>query len=242
MDCIPGHMCPFKGMSKPIACGIGYYQSLSRQLNCSRCDIGTYSTLMGQQECLSCPLRQYTVSDGSTSCIECSNGLLCQDGGAEALPGYWAWLVNQTLSPSNNNVTILRFEAIKCLRDRCKGGPIVHNKHHKAHQCGDDRDQSIDNILCARCENDHYTEWGPSNSCVGMYHIISYPAYRRLTFITSQLSVFNMVIECESNQGGLIFVMILSSFIFVFVLHILAQSTSGLPSIFFYFIQVTIVK
>jgi hypothetical protein len=148
-------------------CQPGRYSLSIGSSRCDTCKIGTFAPLFGQKDCFPCPLHQYTISDGSTSCIDCINGLSCQDGRAEALPGYWAWLVNQTTLSSD--VTILRFDAIKCLRDRCKGGPIIDNRHHTSHQCDDNRDQSIDNILCGRCENDHYIEWGPSDSCIGMF-------------------------------------------------------------------------
>jgi hypothetical protein len=64
----------------------------------------------------------------------------------------------------------------------------------------------LDNILCGRCNTSAgYSEFG------------------------------SLCIKCDHPQGAMIFVVILCIFALVFILHLVAQTESGLPAIFFYF-------
>jgi hypothetical protein len=93
--------------------------------------------------------------------------------------------------------------------------------------CSSDRDQSSTNILCGRC-SDGYMEFG--SSCIGIIFPVG-----SLEILCDSLGRCYRSIECRESRSEMIFFAVVTIFVLVFGLHILAQNPSGLPSIFIYF-------
>jgi hypothetical protein len=184
---------------------MGSYQTNSLSTRCDLCSVGQHQPGVGQTTCFTCTSSSYTIEEGASRCAECNNdGLLCEGGRVRVKSDYWSW--SESYITISGNLTLInqRLHTVPCARGRCHGGDYdLHSS--KFQPCADDRNQSLNNIMCGACR-DGYTEFG-SSSCV----------------------------ECRETYPERVFLLLLGIVGMVITLHILAQTASGLPSIFFYF-------
>jgi hypothetical protein len=185
--------------------------------SCLPCQQGWWS-LLGSAACTQCTFG-YSLDPHIPECLHCTEGLRCTDGVAQVDNHHWPWYITTPYTMHDGTIVQRReLRVQQCSRERCQQwGPDEgdddenQNPLSGIHICSQHRNQSSDNVLCARCE-EGYSEWGPYSSCI----------------------------ECREANGGYIMLLIVGSFVVVYLLHSLAQSTSGMPSIFFYFVQLSI--
>jgi hypothetical protein len=188
-------------------CSSGQYQPKPAQSSCLPCAIGQAQELRGQSKCISCVTGSYTLVEGSRTCASCQgrSGLMCTGGRVNVDEGYYGWIVSVE-ETSNSSSSVVGYR-FELRTSVCGGGS----------RCKGGDWSSNDYTPCTRDRNqsltnvlcgrcrDHYIEFG--STCV----------------------------ECTKTDAGLLVLVIMFLFLVTSILHVVAQSTSGLPSIFFYF-------
>lgn len=212
------------------SCSIGQHQDQPGSTACDACVLGEHSALQGQSECAICPAGTYSVTHASAMCASCSSdpGLTCESNGLVVVEeDYWAWS-SPYQSPSMPHVTNgIQLKTVPCIKGRCEGGNGYGTERYQP--CGLNRNQQLNNTLCGLCDEARgFSELG--TACISM----------SLKIHTSMRSCHNhphtcMIIECDKPQAGMIFAALLCTIGVVFILHLTAQTGSGLPPIFFYF-------
>ncbi|HEY9756350.1 MAG TPA: hypothetical protein V6C97_14385 [Oculatellaceae cyanobacterium] len=142
------------------------YQNVSGQSSCLDCPSQRFTPrgLQGSSQCQICPPNSYLTllpvkqfyeqyPRQESPCISCIDhpGLDCVDGTAKAREEFW--LVNATRKGA-----VL---AVRCLRGYCKEGASVASNQ----QCSENRDQSADNWMCARCQPGFMSSFGACVQC-----------------------------------------------------------------------------
>jgi hypothetical protein len=91
---------------------------------------------------------------------------------------------------------------------------------------GMDRNQSLTNVLCGACR-DGYIEYG--SLCSSKHSSCSFTIhFAHLVLLSFLIQFLSQQIECEETHGGMIFLIVVLIFVMVIILHVLAQTASGL--------------
>jgi hypothetical protein len=150
-NCKPGRSQPLEGQSSCVVRRLSWcFLALTVIFALQPCETGKSAELFAQPTCTPCGLRTASFRNGTVRCLECADSLICSGGLVTVPAGQWAYLVNNTLKSESCPVTA------------CKGAEQF--EPGVSAQCGDNRLQSPDNIMCGACEPD-YTEFRGACKC-----------------------------------------------------------------------------
>ena len=134
-DCVPGQNQSTNGRTSCEKCAAGYHAPAFAQRVCLPCGEGSYQPANGSNLCITCGPGRYMFENASTSdCLDCGEvpGAVCRGGVVTAEAGFFVYRSGSTL------------KSAPCKRQACGGGALQQ-------QCGDFRQQSRNNLLCAEC-------------------------------------------------------------------------------------------
>jgi hypothetical protein len=177
--------------------------------------------------CLRCTGSTYSIDARSTICHTCITGLECSQGRARVTNDYWHWIepVQPVTFEGNLTEPVMEIHVITCPKGHCQAIDVINttNDASQRRPCVDHRSQSLqpENVMCALCEP-NWAEGGPDNTCVGM--LLDYS----LSHLHSEMILVGT--ECPSTEWGHLFGVWLLTIMAVFILHVLAQTASSLPT------------